>query len=115
MDLGINADIDLEEERQEQTPGVDTYLWLPVPDHQAPTDEQLDTGVTAINSLVGNNKKIYIHCKNGHGRSPTLLIAYFISQGMKFNKAIEKVKTKRPEIHLEEPQKIKLQNYASKF
>lgn len=104
LDLGIKADIDLEEERQEQTPNIDTYLWLPVKDHEAPTQEQLDTGVAVINSLVKNQKKIYIHCKNGHGRSSTLLAAYFISQEMEVNKAIEKVKSKRPEIHIREAQ-----------
>lgn len=39
LDLGIKADIDLEEERQEQTPNIYTYLWLPVKDHYAPTQE----------------------------------------------------------------------------
>lgn len=81
LDLGVEADIDLEEERQNETPGTDTYLWLPVKDHQAPTQQQLDAGVALIDSLVKNQKKLYIHCKNGHGRSPTLLSAYFISKG----------------------------------
>ncbi|MBI2012250.1 dual specificity protein phosphatase family protein [Candidatus Daviesbacteria bacterium] len=104
LDLGIKADIDLEEERQEQTPNIDTYLWLPVKDHYAPTLEQLDTGVAVIDSLVKNQKKIYIHCKNGHGRSPTLIAAYFISQGIEVNEAIEKIRSKRPEIHIRETQ-----------
>lgn len=100
LDLGIKADIDLEEERQEQTPNIETYLWLPVADHHAPNQEQLDTGVAVIDSLVKNNKKIYIHCKNGHGRSPTMLVAYFISQGMEISDAIKRIKSKRPEIHI---------------
>lgn len=101
---GIKADIDLEEERQEQTPDIDTYLWLPVKDMQAPTQEQLDTGVAVIDTLVKNNKKVYIHCKNGHGRSPTLLAAYFVSQGLEVDKAIAKIKSKRSQIHLQEVQ-----------
>lgn len=104
LDLGIKADIDLEEDRQEQTPNIDTYLWLPVKDHEAPTPQQLDAGVAVIDSLVKNQKKVYLHCKNGHGRSPTLLAAYFISQGMEVNEAIEKIKAKRPEVHLRESQ-----------
>lgn len=104
QDFGIKADIDLEEERQEQTPEIDTYLWLPVKDHSAPTQEQLDTGVAAIDSLVKNGKKIYLHCKNGHGRSPTLLAAYFISQGMEVNDAIKKIRAKRSEIHIRKVQ-----------
>ncbi|MBI4038404.1 dual specificity protein phosphatase family protein [Candidatus Daviesbacteria bacterium] len=104
LNLGIKADIDLEEERQEQTPNIDTYLWLPIKDHYAPTQEQLDTGVAVIDSLVKSNKKVYIHCRNGHGRSPTLVAAYFISQGMEVNEAIEKIKSKRQEIHIREVQ-----------
>ncbi|MBI2595943.1 dual specificity protein phosphatase family protein [Candidatus Daviesbacteria bacterium] len=104
LDHGIKADIDLEEDRQEQTANIDTYLWLPVKDQQAPTQEQLNTGVAVIESLVKNNKKVYVHCKNGHGRSPTLLAAYFISKGMDINDAIEKIKSKRPQIHLRKVQ-----------
>lgn len=114
LDLGIKADIDLEEGRQEQTPGIDTYLWLPVKDHFAPTQEQLDTGVAAIDSLVKNQKRIYIHCKNGHGRGPTLLAAYFISQGMEVNEAIEKIKSKRLEIHIREVQMEALNKFRQR-
>lgn len=104
LDHGIKADVDLEEERQEETPNIDTYLWLPVKDHHAPTQEQLDTGVATIDSLVKNNKKVYLHCKNGHGRSPTLLAAYFISQGMEVGEAIEKIRSKRLGIHIRDVQ-----------
>lgn len=114
LDLGIKADIDLEEEKQEQTPDIDTYLWLPVKDHHAPTQEQLDTGVAVIDSLVKNNKKVYIHCKNGHGRGPTLLAAYFISQGMEVNEAIEEIRSKRSEIHIREVQTNSLNEFRQR-
>ncbi|MBI3109848.1 dual specificity protein phosphatase family protein [Candidatus Daviesbacteria bacterium] len=115
FDLGIKADIDLEEERQEQTPNIDTYLWLPVKDHSAPTQEQLDTGVAVIDSLVKNQKKVYIHCKNGHGRSPTILAAYFINQGKTVEEAIRMIKEKRAEIHLEEVQIQVLLNFQQRL
>lgn len=114
IDLGIKADIDLEEERQEETPGIDTHLWLPVKDHNTPTQEQLDTGIAVIDSLVKNNKKVYIHCKNGHGRAPTLLAAYFISQGMEVDEAINKIRLKRPEIHIREIQMEALNKFRQR-
>lgn len=114
LDLGIKADIDLEEERQEQTPNIDTYLWLPVKDHYAPTQSQLDTGVAVINSLVKNQNKVYIHCRNGHGRSPTLVAAYFISQGTEVDEAIEKIRSKRPEIHIREVQMEALNKFKQR-
>ena len=58
LNLGINAEIDLEKERQAQIPTVDVYLWLPVANHEAPTPEQFDTGVVLIDSLVKNNRKV---------------------------------------------------------
>lgn len=114
LDLGIKADIDLEEERQEQTPNIDTYLWLSVKDHYAPTQSQLDTGVIVIDSLVKNQNKVYIHCRNGHGRSPTLVAAYFISQGMEVDEAIEKIRSKRPEIHIREVQMEALNKFKQR-
>lgn len=114
LDLGIKADIDLEVDSQEQTPSIDTYLWLPVKDHFAPTLTQFDTGVAVIDSLVKNGKKIYLHCKNGHGRSLTLLAAYFISQGIKVDEAIDMIRSKRPEIHITEVQREALQKFKNK-
>lgn len=114
LDLGIKADIDLEEERQEQTPGVDTYLWLPVKDHFPPTQEQLDTGIATIDSLVKNQKKVYIHCRNGHGRSPTLVAAYLIAQGMEVQDVIATIKSKRGEIHIRDSQLEALQKFRQR-
>lgn len=105
--LGIAAEINLEIERDETpTPGVDAYLWLPTPDNQAPSMNQLMLGSAAICEMVRINKKVYVHCKMGHGRSPTVVAAYLIRyEQMGVEKAIETIKIKRPEIHLEEVQK----------
>lgn len=96
---GIEADISLERERLDTPFGVKYFLWLPVKDHTAPTQSQLKVGVYTIKSLVENNIKIYVHCKRGHGRGPTLVAAYFILKGMSAKEAIRTVKQKRG-IHL---------------
>lgn len=98
--LNIKADIDLESERNEDPHGVETYLWLPTKDNTPSTFLQLNIGVKYIDDLVNAKKRIYVHCKLGHGRSPMLIIAYFIYKGMKFKDAFKFVKKKRPEIHL---------------
>lgn len=111
LDIGITAEIDLEKERQEKAPDVPVYLWLPVTDKEAPTVEQLAAGVGLITQMSKAGKKVYVHCKNGHGRSPTMVAAYLISEGKFVSEAIDLIKAARPEIHLEEVQLKALENY----
>jgi len=89
------------------------FLWLPVKDHAAPTKAQLDVGVSFIRECVKNKQRVFVHCKFGHGRSPTLVAAYLKSTGLSVDEAIEKIKAARPEIHLEEGQRVALEEYGS--
>ncbi|MBI4415228.1 MAG: dual specificity protein phosphatase family protein [Candidatus Kerfeldbacteria bacterium] len=110
---GITADISLEAERIDAPRGVDYFLWLPTPDHSSPSQKDLDLGSQDIDWFVRHKEKVYVHCKNGHGRSPTLLAAYFIRyQGMTVQQAITAIKHRRSEIHLEASQRHALEVYA---
>ena len=102
QDLGITADIDLQDIRDnfEKLEGVETFLWLPTKDHTSPSHKQLIIGIRAIQALVASRTKVYVHCKFGHGRSPTLVIAYFMADGMTYEEAHAYVKKQRPEVHL---------------
>lgn len=111
---GYTADIDLEEERQEVPPNIAIYLWLPTPDHQAPTPEQLQAGVALIQTLVTQGKRVYVHCKNGHGRSPLLVAAYLVSTGKTVQEAWALVQAKRPEAHLQPVQLEAIQTFAER-
>ncbi|MCR4278996.1 MAG: dual specificity protein phosphatase family protein [bacterium] len=108
---GIEADISLEEDRVDAPFGVQFYVWIPIKNHTAPTNEQLSFGVTTIEKLAGMKKKIYIHCQNGHGRAPTMVAAYLIKKGKTVDEAIDFIKNKRPTIHLEKVQKIALEKF----
>lgn len=108
---GINADISLEDDRVDAPFGVKFYIWIPVKNHTAPTNEQLDFGVATLKKLAGMKKKIYVHCQNGHGRAPTLVAAYLIRQGKTSTEAINFIKSKRPTIHLEEVQSSALETF----
>lgn len=109
---GIRADISLEEERIDAPFGVDFYVWIPVKNHTAPTKEQLDFGVATLEKLVSMKKKIYVHCQNGHGRAPTLVAAYLIKKGKTVEEGVGFIKNKRPSIHLEEVQRIALEEFS---
>jgi len=101
----ITVDISLEAEKIDQPFGVSVYLWIPTPDHTPPTKDQLEFALTSLKKLVDQNKKIYVHCKNGHGRTSTILTAFFMQQrGYKKDQAIEFIKSKRPTTHLQDSQ-----------
>lgn len=108
---GVTADISLEEERVDAPFGVDFYIWIPINNHTAPTQDQLDFGVSVLEKLIIMKKKIYVHCQNGHGRAPTLVAAYLIRQGKTPTEAIEFIKSKRPTIHLEQVQRLALKKF----
>ncbi len=109
---GIFADISLEKERLDNPYGVDFFLWLPTEDHTAPAQAQLYLGVHALQALVEHKQKVYVHCKNGHGRAPTLVAAYLISQGKGVEEAITYIKQRRESIHLEDAQVEALYTFA---
>lgn len=109
---GISADISLEEERIDAPLGVDFFIWIPVKNHAAPTSDQLEFGISVLEKLVAMKKKIYVHCKNGHGRAPTLVAAYLIKKGKNAEEAIAFIKSRRSSIHLEEVQKQALLDLA---
>lgn len=110
---GVTEDISLEKEHIDAPYGVNSYLWLPVADDTPPSLDQLKIGVNAIEELISLDKKVYVHCKNGHGRAPTLVSAYFIkSRNIAPKEAISLIKSKRPTIHLQDSQVKILETYA---
>ncbi|MBI4239402.1 dual specificity protein phosphatase family protein [Candidatus Uhrbacteria bacterium] len=115
LSSGITVDISLEENRVDAPFGVESYLWLPVTDHTPPTDDQMHTGAAFIESVLSLGKKIYVHCKNGHGRAPTLVAAYLISTGKSVQDALSLIKEKRPVVHLEEGQIGALLRFFEKY
>jgi protein-tyrosine phosphatase len=104
LSKGVRADISLEEDHTDAPLGVDYFLWLPTEDHKAPTPKDLEIGVKFLDFLISNKVKTFIHCKNGHGRAPTLFAAYLISHGMSVEEAITSITSKRSIIHLNELQ-----------
>jgi protein tyrosine phosphatase len=107
---GISADISLEEQSVDSPFGVLVYLWLPTKDLTAPHPDALSLGISALAKLVDQKRKVYVHCRNGHGRAPTLVMAYMmIAHNMTAEEAEKFVCKKRPVVHLEEAQRIALQ------
>ncbi|MBI2580741.1 dual specificity protein phosphatase family protein [Candidatus Woesearchaeota archaeon] len=99
LSKGIAADVSLRGKHIDTPFGVKYFLWLPTRDHYAPSQQQLLLGASAMDTLVKQKIKTYVHCKAGHGRSPTLVAAYFILEGKNAKDAVAAVRRKRPGIH----------------
>ena len=109
---GVTAVISLEEDRIDQPFGVSAYLWLPTIDHTPPTQGQLMLGSETLKILVEQNKKVYVHCKNGHGRAPTLVGAYLIKKGLSLEEAESLMIENRSTVKLWKIQKEALLNFS---
>lgn len=109
----VRADISLEEENVDAPRGVEYFLWLPTPDGHAPSPDKLALGVSTLRFLAERRIKVYVHCKNGHGRAPTLYIAYLMSGGMSFDAALDALKARRPTAHLTEEQREALRAFGT--
>ncbi len=112
---GIKADISLEDERIEQPWGVKYFLWLPTKNHLPPSIEQLHTGAVFLQEMASHRIKAYVHCQRGHGRAPTLVAAYLITQGMGAEDALKFIRKRRPAVHLDRMQREALKKFEKKY
>ncbi len=66
--------------------------------------DEINRGVEALHQALTNPKDtrpVYLHCKSGVGRSPTVLAAYLMKyQGKTLQEAIEIIERDRPDVHL---------------
>ena len=69
---------------------------VPVPDMEAPSDRQLDHLLETIRKANAAGMGVVVHCGAGLGRTGTVLAAYFVSQGLNPQDAVEKVRSLRP-------------------
>jgi len=111
LDQGVTCDISLEQDMVDKPIGVDCFLWLPTPDHTAPSIHNTTVGAAALDEMLKQGRKVFIHCQNGHGRAPTFYAAYLVlKRGMDWAAAWEAIRASRPEAHLDPPQQAFLQS-----
>lgn len=109
---GIKADISLERKSIDSPFGVKFYLWLPTKEHKPLSLEQLLAGSCFLKSLTDQKIKVYIHCEHGHSRSLTFVASFLIlTQEMSSKAAINFVKQRRPQVHINSMQIKALKNF----
>jgi atypical dual specificity phosphatase len=73
-----------------------TTVHIPIADFTAPTPEQIDEGVAAIDAALAGGGRVAVHCGAGLGRTGTLLACYLVSKGVLARQAIGDIRQLRP-------------------
>jgi protein-tyrosine phosphatase len=71
------------------------YLHLPTVDNTPPPLEVLIKGTNFIDAEIKHNGIVYVHCRQGLGRGPTMAMAYLIKIGMTYQDAYNMIKRVR--------------------
>jgi atypical dual specificity phosphatase len=68
----------------------------PIEDMEAPTQEQLDRIISAIDRAQEKNMGVAVHCTAGLGRTGVVLACYLVAHGMNAENAIARIRRLRP-------------------
>ena len=71
------------------------YLHIPTLDNTPPVLDDLKKGALFMDDEIKKGGKVYVHCRQGLGRGPTMAIAYLIKTGLTFEDAFALVKKVR--------------------
>lgn len=88
-------------------------LHLPTRDYHAPTILQLQNGIKFISQVIKKNGRVYVHCRQGEGRGPTMVAAYLMSTGITLDDSLNLIKRTRTFIHPNKEQTDRLKELES--
>ncbi len=75
---GIRACVDMKQEGADPW-GFEAFLWLPTPDHEAPSQAHLRIGLAFLRECEAAGMPVFVACLAGVGRSSTLVLAHLLA------------------------------------
>lgn len=75
---GVRACVDLKQEGADPW-GFEAFLWLPTPDHEAPSHLHLRVGLAFLGRCEKAGIAVFVGCQEGVGRSSTLVLAHLLA------------------------------------
>ena len=75
---GIRACVDMKQEGADPW-GFEAFLWLPTPDHEAPSQAHLRIGLAFLRECEAAEMPVFVACLAGVGRSSTLVLAHLLA------------------------------------
>ena len=86
---------------------------VPMTDRAPPTQKQLKQAVDWAMAELAADRKVYVHCQSGVGRSVCVACAVLLRMGYSLPQAYDAVRRKRPEAVISDKQVESLQRYAA--
>ena len=112
--MGINSILSLtESDIQKLIPEGINYKHVPMKNHVAPTNSEIEECVDFLLSESAKGRKVDVHCAAGLGRTGTVLAAYLVAKyDMNAPDAIKKVRALRPDSIEKNQQEAAVEEFA---
>ena len=115
-DQGIRCVVDLREEARDNFEAVEQcelcYLRAPVREGEAMSTEELRLTTAWIEKHLDEHGPVLVHCREGRGRSPMVVIASLVRLGLPLNEAYKITARAQPAVALNSQQQEALVQFA---
>ncbi|HET9863285.1 MAG TPA: ADP-ribosylglycohydrolase family protein [Steroidobacteraceae bacterium] len=97
LDAGFDGFLDLTEESETASyqgylPEDAAYVRMPIVDHGVPRDAAQMSGIlAALNDLLAEGRRVYLHCRAGIGRTGTVVACHLIESGLSPDAALDRL------------------------
>lgn len=112
---GVTGVVSMRKGASPPAPAGIELLSLPTPDWHAPTLKSLRSGVEFIKKHISQGGSVYVHCKLGEGRGPTMAAAYLISRGLTVEESLASLTKYRPVVRPNAVQRKRLAEWQQEY